>query len=114
MYDIDVYCRHVIIETPVFTKRVTSLLSDEEYRQFQIDLIRQPDQGDLVRGTGGLRKARVAVGGHGKGRGARVYYYWAKDRDVLYLVYIHTKGETEQLTKEQEKALATLVRKEFG
>lgn len=103
-----------IMETAVFTKRVEALLSAEDYREFQIDLLRQPEQGDPVKKMGGVRKTRVAAGGHGKGRGARVYYYWAKSRNVLYLLYIHAKNETEQLTKDQEKALAILVRKEFG
>jgi hypothetical protein len=103
-----------IMESAVFTKRVAAILTEEQYRLFQIDLLRQPEQGDVVPKMGGIRKTRVASGGHGKGRGARVYYYWAKAIDRLYLVYIHTKGETEQLTKDQEKALAALVRKEFG
>jgi hypothetical protein len=46
------------VETPVFTAAVTSLLSDEEYRQLQLALLIRPAQGVLIRGSGGLRKLR--------------------------------------------------------
>lgn len=49
------------VETPVFTRAVTSLLSDEEYRQLQLALLIRPEQGALIRGSGGLRKLRWAL-----------------------------------------------------
>ena len=58
----------VFVEFPNFTKRVTELLDDEDYRRLQAALIANPELGDLIRGTGGLRKARWSA----KGRGKRV------------------------------------------
>jgi hypothetical protein len=48
----------VFVEFPNFTKQVTKLLDDEDYRRLQAALIANPELGDLIRGTGGLRKAR--------------------------------------------------------
>jgi hypothetical protein len=56
----------VIIETPIFTRRIQAILSDEEYRLLQIQLINKPDSGKVIRGSGGLRKLRWSAGGHGK------------------------------------------------
>jgi hypothetical protein len=62
------------VETPVFTTAVTSLLSDEEYRQLQIALLIRPAQGALIRGSGGLRKLRWGARGRGKRGGVRIVY----------------------------------------
>lgn len=64
------------VETFVFTAVVTALLSAEEYRQLQLALLIRPEQGALIRGSGGLRKLRWGVRGRGKRGGVRVIYYW--------------------------------------
>jgi len=46
----------VIIETSIFTRQVQQLLSDDHYRQSQLELIRHPEQGRIIPGSGGLRK----------------------------------------------------------
>lgn len=61
-----------IIETPIFTRRVKSFLSDEEYRELQNSLIAKPDAGKIIRGGGGIRKLRWAGSGRGKRGGVRV------------------------------------------
>lgn len=55
-----------VVETPVFTKVITGLLNDEDYRRLQIALMLRPEQGPIIRGTGGLRKVRWAKAGAGK------------------------------------------------
>lgn len=65
----------VIIETNVFTKQVQKLLSDEEYKQLQSDLVVRPDMGSIIPQTGGIRKVRWGYGGQGKRGGVRVIYY---------------------------------------
>ena len=62
----------IFIETPVLTEDVRELLSDEEYRCFQLFLACVPQIGDVIQGTGGLRKVRWASGGKGKRSGVRV------------------------------------------
>ena len=49
------------IETPIFTKQVLKLLDDEAYKELQENLINNPEQGDLIQGTGGVRKTRWAL-----------------------------------------------------
>lgn len=64
----------VFVETPVFTSQIKWLLSDD-YGLFQRVLADNPQSGDLIPRTGGLRKVRVAAGGQGNSGGARVIYY---------------------------------------
>jgi hypothetical protein len=57
------------IETPTFTRMVTALLTDEEYRGLQNALLENPERGDLIQGGGGIRKLRYASQGRGKSGG---------------------------------------------
>ena len=66
----------VIIETPIFTRRIQDILADDEYRLLQTQLVQKPDAGKIIPGSGGLRKLRWSAGGHGKRGGIRVIYYW--------------------------------------
>ena len=69
--------------------------------------------GALIPGTGGLRKIRWQGSGRGKRGGIRAIYYWAGQVDVLLMLLAYPKNEREDLTPEQKKILATLVREEF-
>src|SRR5271163_2603513 len=61
-----------LIETSTFTRQMTALLSDEDYGEFQSRLATNPGLGALIKGGGGIRKIRVAIGSRGKRGGARV------------------------------------------
>ena len=65
----------LIVETPVFTRRVLKLMSDEDYRELQQTLVRDPGRGAIIRHSGGLRKVRWARAGRGKRGGVRAIYY---------------------------------------
>ena len=67
----------LIVETPVFTRRVLKLMSDEDYRALQQRLVVNPEVGALIRHSGGLRKVRWASVGRGKRGGVRAIYYLA-------------------------------------
>ncbi|MDP3296922.1 MAG: hypothetical protein Q8N09_04920 [Thermodesulfovibrionia bacterium] len=54
-----------IIETPIFTRRIQVMLSDEEYRLLQAHLVNKPDVGKVIPGSGGMRKLRWSAKGHG-------------------------------------------------
>lgn len=56
----------VIIETPIFTKLITSLMSDDEYKVLQETLVNRPDMGAILKNSGGLRKVRWALEGRCK------------------------------------------------
>jgi hypothetical protein len=101
------------VETPVFTRAVTALMDEEEYHTLQLALALRPEQGDLIRGSGGLRKLRWGLAGRGKRGGARVIYYWDKPTEAFYMLYAYTKQEQGDLTPQQVEVLSRLVREEF-
>ena len=103
-----------LIETSTFTRQITTLLSDEEYAGFQSRIATNPELGALIRGGGGIRKVRVAVGSRGKRGGARVIYYWAVRKDVILLLYAYPKNVAADLTSKQVSQLAKVVKEEFG
>lgn len=72
------------IETPIFSEDIDRELSLEEYRRLQLSLLLRPKQGDLIRGSGGLRKLRWRRRGMGKGRIANRLLLGGEVRDVLY------------------------------
>lgn len=96
-------------ETPIFTKRVKELLDDDTYRLLQIRLMASPNAGDLIEGTGGLRKVGVAAGGSGKRGGCRVIYYHFTHASQIAMLYIYPKNEQADLTTEQRKALKNII-----
>ncbi|MGO9228230.1 MAG: type II toxin-antitoxin system RelE/ParE family toxin [Bryobacteraceae bacterium] len=103
-----------LIETSIFSKQIAVLLSDEEYGEFQFRIAAHPEAGASIRGSGGIRKVRVAVGSRGKSGGARVIYYWAVRKDVILLLYAYAKNRAADLTPKQVSKLARVVKEEFG
>jgi hypothetical protein len=103
-----------LIETPTFTRQITVLFTDEEYRALQSRLAANPGLGVRIKGGGGIRKIRVALGSHGKSGGARVIYYWAIRRDLILLLYCYPKNVAADLGPKQVKQLAKVVKEEFG
>jgi hypothetical protein len=103
----------VIFETSIFTKKIIALLNDEEYRSLQNILVERPDSGDIIQGSGGIRKIRWGASGRGKRGGARVIYYWANPHDQLFMLYAYAKNERDDLTKDQLSVLRAVVVEEF-
>ena len=101
------------VETPVFTRAVRALVSDDEYRALQLALMLRPEQGALIRGSGGLRKIRWGGSGRGKRGGTRVIYYWDDDQEAFYMLLVYAKSDQEDLTPSQIRVLGRLVREEF-
>ena len=100
------------IETPVFTRQITTLLDDADYRQLQVTLALKPGAGDIIRGSGGLRKVRWAVRGRGKSAGIRVIYYLVEEGEIYFLL-AYAKNEQEDLDSRQLRILRNLVKEEF-
>jgi len=103
----------VIVETSIFTRRVTELLPAEEYRLLQATLLDRPDAGPIIPGGAGLRKIRWSASGHGKRGGARIIYYWAVAQDRILMLFIYAKNESADLTPDQIKTLRHVVEKEY-
>ena len=97
----------------MFTRRVIKLISDEDYRQLQQALVADPELGDIIRQSGGLRKVRWTRAGRGKRGGVRAIYYWAPAHKILLMLLIYGKNEQDDLTHEQLRMLKSLVEKEF-
>ncbi|KFZ36835.1 toxin RelE [Shewanella mangrovi] len=96
------------IETSIFTKQIKELATDDELKDLQAELIAQPDKGDLIKGTGGLRKVRMAVGNTGKSGSVRVLYVLSH-ADKIYFVLAYPKSVKESLTDEEKSKLKQLV-----
>jgi hypothetical protein len=89
------------------------LLSAEEYRQLQIALLLRPEQGAVIRGSGGLRKLRWGVAGRGKRGGIRLIYYWEPADELFYMLYVYPKNVQDDLTPSQVRTLRRLVEEEL-
>lgn len=98
----------IFIETSVFTRQVQALLTDEEYADFQSALAVNRLAGDVIQGTGGLRKVRVAAQGKGKRGGARVIYYYVRDAAQIRLLLIYAKGRKDDLSADEKRILRSL------
>lgn len=103
----------VIIETTIFTRRVQTLLSDEEYRLLQELLATRPTMGAVIKHGGGLRKVRWSIPGKGKRGGTRIIYYWARSQDQLLMLYIYSKSERDDLTPVQLQLLRKIVEESY-
>ncbi|QOL24924.1 type II toxin-antitoxin system RelE/ParE family toxin [Thalassotalea sp. LPB0316] len=95
----------IFIESSIFEKHRQSYMSDDEYRAFQQELLINPLQGDVIQGTGGLRKIRVAAKGKGKRGGARIIYYYFVQYRRFYLLTVYAKNEMADLTASQKAQL---------
>ena len=102
------------VETPVFTAAVRRQLDDESYRALQLALLLRPTQGPIIQGGARLRKLRWAAEGRGKRGGVRLIYYWEPASQTFYMLYLYAKNEQGDLTADQLKMLAKLVRREFS
>lgn len=103
----------VIVETPIFTRRIQELIPEEEYRLLQLQLVNKPDAGKTIPGSGGLRKLRWSAGGHGKSGGIRVIYYWVASHDTVLLLFAYPKSRQDDLTPEQLQQIRKVVEKEY-
>jgi len=88
-------------------------MPDDEYLELQEALVDNPKSGDVIRGSGGLRKIRWKVPGRGKRGGIRVIYYHLDENKQIYMIYAYKKTDQSDLTKEQIKQLKHVVEEEL-
>ena len=93
------------VEASVFTKLITAIIDDNEFRKFQNELGKAPDRWPVVPGSGGLRKARMRVGRKGKRGGARVLYLYLPSHGMVYFYMVYLKGEIEDVPKAKMKEI---------
>lgn len=81
------------IEASAFTKYVYTYLSEDEYVGLQSFLLQYPEAGQVVPGSGGVRKLRWGMAGKGKQGGVRIIYYFKRQDDEIWLLTIYSKSE---------------------
>jgi hypothetical protein len=97
------------IETRIFTRRISGLIADDDFAEFQAELAQNPGNGPVIEGTGGLRKVRWKLKGKGKSGGLRIIYLYVRVRNQIHLVFVFTKDESDDLTSGQKKQLKSIV-----
>ena len=102
------------VELPPFEKVRGNYLNDAAYLDLQNELMANPQAGDVIEGTGGLRKLRQADPRRAKGKrgGLRVIYYWWLGGGQFWLFTVYDKDQADDLTPEQRKTLKRLLETE--
>ena len=98
-----------VAETRAFSHDIDVMLSEAERDTVITEIARSPDGGDLIPGTGGLRKRRIRLPGRGKRGGARVITLHLGERCPVYAVFIFAKNEREDLSPDQKRVLLRLI-----
>ena len=98
-----------VVATHGYDRRARKLLTPQERTTAELEIAVAPMLWPVIAGTGGARKARVALGSRGKSGGARIIYYVVTRRGVLYLIDIYAKSDKEDLTDAEKHEIRTLV-----
>jgi len=99
------------IELPLFSKRWKEIgLGDEELQTLQVILLKDPESGPVMEGTGGIRKVRFPLQNRGKSGSVRVCYTDFAEYEVIYLITAFEKKEQENLSSEEKNVLKKLVK----
>jgi mRNA-degrading endonuclease RelE of RelBE toxin-antitoxin system len=99
-----------IIEFSGFLSQVGSSISADERDEFITYIAKNPQAGDIIPGTGGVRKVRWGSKDKGKSGGVRVIYYYYDEYAPVFLLTVYGKGEKENLTSEQKKQISALAK----
>lgn len=98
-----------VVELPEYLRLASRLLDDAEQKDIVDYLAEHPKAGDILQGTGGIRKLRWSRGSRGKSGGVRVVYYYHDERIPLYVLTVFGKGEQANLSKADRNELARFV-----
>jgi len=97
------------VELPNFSNSIAVLTLDEPLRKLQLELLANPEKGDLIQGTGGFRKVRMALPGQGKSGSTRVIYIYFLSVQTIVFAMIYKKTDRDTLSHEQKNALKRLA-----
>jgi hypothetical protein len=98
-----------VAEVPEYIRHAEKLLTETERQDVLSYLAAHPKSGDLIEGTGGIRKLRWGRGGRGKSGGVRIIYYFHSELMPLYLLTLFAKNEQDNLSKADRNEMAKLV-----
>jgi hypothetical protein len=105
----------LFVELPAFERYRQEYLSDEAYRGLQNEMLRAPEAGDVITGTGGLRKIRHVDTQRDKGKrgGLRVIYFWWETQRQFWLFTLYDKSEMDDLSPKDRAALKAMLKQEL-
>jgi hypothetical protein len=98
------------IETSLFTSLIYDYLSEDEYLGLQVHLLNHPESGDIIRGSGGVRKIRWSTRGIGKSGGIRVIYYWKVSDEEIWMLTVYAKSEQDTIPGHILKKIAEEIK----
>ena len=101
----------LFIRLPEFEKQCKSIgLNEDDVTKIELTLLGNPTVGDLIKGTGGIRKVRIPIQNRGKSGGARVIYVDFAYYERIYLITVYEKSVTDDLSKSEKNELKVLVK----
>jgi hypothetical protein len=105
----------LFVELPAFARHRAEYLDDEGFRALQRELLAAPDKGDVIEGTGGLRKLRQPDPRRGKGKrgGLRVIYFWWEAGRQFWLFTLYDKAEMDDLSAKEKGLLRDMLKREL-
>ncbi len=105
----------LFVELPAFERNRPDYLTDEAFRVLQNAMLKDPEAGDVISGTGGLRKVRHGDASKGKGKrgGLRIIYFWWESKKQFWLFTLHDKDELDDLSPKEKAVLKTLLKQEL-
>jgi hypothetical protein len=98
-----------VVETPLFLRKAEKLLDEEERGVLVGAVAADPEAGEIIPGTGGVRKLRWALPGKGKSGGARVIYYFHSERMPVVMLSIYAKNDKINLSQAERNELRKLI-----
>lgn len=98
-----------IVEVEPFARQASDVMSSEELEAFKYYIASEPEVGDVIAGTNGVRKVRWAIEGKGKSGGVRIIYYYHSNHIPLFLLTVYRKSAKANLTKKQRNIMGKLV-----
>jgi len=101
------------VRFPSFEKSASRFLNEADVFELELVLLLDPEAGDVIPGTKGLRKLRRPASGRGKRGGARIIYYFVTAKRKILLLYAYAKNVQGDLSPAQAKQLTQLVHREF-
>ena len=104
--------KRIFIQTLIFSKRLDERCCSNLLELIEGEVLDNPQAGDVIPGSGGVRKLRIADSSRGKGKrgGFRVLFLDLPDRELTYLIYFYGKNESENLSAEQKRQISHLVK----
>jgi len=99
-----------VVETPEFIGRIGKLMPDTEREELIAFLAANAEAGDLIPGTGGVRKLRWGLEGRGKRGGARIIYFFRNTRTPVFLLTAFAKNQRADLSQAERNELRSLTK----